>query len=224
MQTFVKEIKQAMKNDSRFKVLTLELKRHAPFTFIGTVTGILIMAGMYLFKMPNSVSHNLFGIFHPAHVFFSAMVTTSVYCLHSKKYSFIKLMLIGYLGSVGIATLSDCIIPFAGEWMLDLPHRGLHLGFIHRWWLVNPLAFAGILVARYWPKTKFPHMFHVLISTWASLFHMTMSLGGSMSVITFLIITLFLFIAVWVPCCTSDIMFPLLIASGNKSTETAKIQ
>ena len=219
----MKEIKQAMKKDFRFKALTLELKRHAPFTFLGTLTGILIMFGIYLFNVPNLVSQDLFGIFHPAHVFFSAMVTTSVYCLHSKKCSFIKFILIGYFGSVGIATLSDCIIPFVGEWMLDLPHRGFHLGVIHRWWLVNPVAFAGILVARYWPKTKLPHMFHVLISTWASLFHMTMSLGGSVSVITFLIITLFLFIAVWVPCCTSDIIFPLLFAVDDKLTTEARI-
>ncbi len=181
------------------------------------------MFGIYWFKVPISVSHDLFGIFHPVHVFFSAMVTTSVYCLHSRKYSFIKLVLIGYFGSVGIATLSDCIIPFVGEWVLNLPNRGLHLGFIHKWWLVNPLAFGGILVARYWPKTRLPHMFHVLISTWASLFHITMSLSGTISVITFSIVTLFIFIAVWVPCCTSDIIFPLIFTANNKLSETAKI-
>ena len=152
---------------SWFGVLSHELKVHAPFTFFGTVTGILIMSGIVFLKVKPSLSHHLFDIFHPAHVFFSALVTTSVYCLHNKKCSFMKSVLIGYFGSVGIATLSDCIIPFIGEWMMNLPNRGLHMGFITKWWLVNPLAFGGILVARYWPKTKFPHMLHVIISTWA---------------------------------------------------------
>ena len=122
----------------------------------------------------------------------------------------IKLVVVGYIGSIGIATLSDCIIPFIGEKMLHMPNPGLHLGFIHLWWLVNPLALAGIFVARFFPTTKFPHLIHVLISTWASLFHVTMAMGTSVSIGTYMLIMLFLFIAVWIPCCTSDIIFPLL--------------
>ncbi len=40
--------------------------------------------------------------------------------------------------------------------MLHLPDKGIHLGFIEKWWLVNPLALLGIAVARLRPKTKFP--------------------------------------------------------------------
>lgn len=203
-----------------FKIIFQELKKHAPFTFFGTLTGILIM-GVFVFgKVPNSTSKDLFLIFHPAHVFFSAMVTTAMFCQHNKHQNMIKLILIGYLGSVGIATLSDCIIPFCGEWMLNLPNRGLHLGFINKWWLINPLAIAGILVARNWPKTRFPHMFHVLISTWASLFHMTTSLSKDVAGFTFLLVSIFLFLAVWLPCCTSDIVFPLLFQSKKTHIET----
>ena len=199
-----------------FNTIYQELKKHAPFTFLGTMTGILLMAVFVFFKIPNSISNNLFNIFHPVHVFFSAMVTTSMYCLHNDKKKLLNLLIIGYLGSVGIATLSDCIIPFFGEWLLNLPNRELHIGFITKWWLVNPLAIAGILVAWNWPKTRFPHMFHVLISTCASLFHMTTSLNSGVSVITFLLITLFLFLAVWLPCCTSDIIFPLLFQTPSR--------
>lgn len=192
------------------KIIIKELKKHAPFTFFGTLTGVLIMGAIILFKVPNIISKNLFLVFHPIHVFFSAMVTTAMYCLHHKNKNIYKILIIGYLGSVGIATLSDCIIPFFGEWMLKLPNRGLHLGFINKWWLVNPLAIAGIVVGYNWPKTRFPHMFHVLISTWASLFHMTTSFSAKISVVTFVLVTVFLFFAVWLPCCTSDIVFPLL--------------
>jgi hypothetical protein len=120
---------------------------------------------------------------------------------------------------VGVATLSDSFIPFLGEWILDLPNRGLHLGFIEKWWLVNPLALAGIVTACILPRTKVPHAGHVLLSTWASLFHMTMSLHGDLNLIALFFVFLFLFLAVWVPCCTSDIVFPLLFASGWQNSE-----
>jgi hypothetical protein len=96
--------------------------------------------------------------------------------------------------------------------LLDLPHRGIHLGFIEKWWLVNPLAVAGIALGYFWPRTKYPHAGHVLLSTWASLFHMTMAMGGDFGVLQYAATALFLFLAVWIPCCTSDIVFPLLFA------------
>ena len=197
-----------------------ELKAHIPFTLLGTLTGALILWGMLAFKLESSTSHTLFAVFHPAHVFFSAMTTSAVYYLHNKKCGMFKLLLIGYFGSIGIATLSDCVIPFVGEVMLKLPHPELHLGFIHLWYLVNPLAIAGVLAARLFPVTKFPHFMHVQISTWASLFHITMAIGASISTGTFLLIALFLFLAVWIPCCTSDIVFPLLFTKTQNPEES----
>ena len=121
-------------------------------------------------------------------------------------------ILVGYVGSVGIATLSDCIIPYVGESLLNLPNKGVHLGFLEKWWLVNPLAAIGIAVACLWPGTKFPHAGHVLLSTWASLFHMTMAMGTELDLVTAAVVLVFLFLAVWIPCCTSDIVFPLLFS------------
>lgn len=103
------------------------------------------------------------------------------------------------------------------EWLLDLSHRGLHLGFIEKWWLVNPLAFAGIGLGYLVSHTKIPHAGHVLISTWASIFHITMALGSTIDVVTAILIAVFLFLAVWVPCCTSDIIFPLLWVKKEKA-------
>ena len=125
-------------------------------------------------------------------------------------------MLIGYLGSVGISTLSDCVIPFVGERLLELPNSGLHFGFIEKWWLVNPLAIAGVAFAYYKPTTKFPHSLHVLLSTWASLFHIIMAKGSALSWIAYVAIFIFLIIAVLLPCCVSDIVFPLLFVKNGK--------
>ena len=74
------------------------------------------------------------------------------------------------------------------------------------------VAAAGILWGYLWPYTKIAHAGHVLLSTWASLFHMIMALGTEFSAFSYIPIALFLFLAVWIPCCTSDIVFPLLFA------------
>ena len=98
--------------------------------------------------------------------------------------------------------------------MLDLPNRHLHLGFIEHWAIVNPLAIAGVLLGSWRPHINLYHGLHVGVSTGASLFHMAMALGiGSIPGPGMLVVIAgFLFLAVWVPCCTSDIVFPLWFA------------
>jgi len=195
----------------RLHAIARELRVHAPFTAFGTVTGIVIMAVVVYARLPRDVSVTLFWTFHPLHVLLSAFVTVGMYRLHGNRGVW-STLLIGYFGSVGIATLSDSLIPYVGELLLNLPHRGLHLGVIEKWWLVNPLALVGIALACVRPRTKFPHAGHVLLSTWASLFHITMALGTKVGVATVILVGVFLFLAVWVPCCTSDIVFPLLFS------------
>ena len=201
-----------------FKQISKELKTHAPFTIFGAITGIIIIAIFH--KLPSNLSYNIFYILHPIHVILSALVTASMYELHtckrisgkclSGKCNFWFLLAIGYVGSIGIATLSDSVIPYLGEVLLGMPNRGIHIGFIEKWWLVNPLAILGVVIAYFRPRTKFPHSGHVLLSTWASLFHIIMAMGGALNWFAYIAVFLFLFFAVWIPCCISDIVFPLL--------------
>lgn len=202
-------------------VIATELREHAPFTAFGTVTGIIIMAAFIQFQISREISSTLFWALHPLHVLVSALVTTAMYRLHSKG-GIIPVIIIGYLGSVGIATLSDSLIPFVGEWLLNMPHRGLHIGFIEKWWLVNPLAATGIALGFMISHTKISHAGHVMLSTWASLFHIMMALGTSIDVVTIILIAVFLFLAVWIPCCTSDIVFPLLWIKENDNREMTR--
>jgi hypothetical protein len=204
-----------------------ELRRHIPFTIFGAATGILIM--VFSGRMSSGLMLDVFYVLHPVHVVLSAMVTASIYRFHQcgrtstdcfrGRCNFWVLLLIGYVGAIGIATLSDSVIPFLGETLLDLPNREIHLGFIDKWWLINPLAVLGVVFAYLKPGTKFPHAGHVLLSTWASLFHIMMALGGSVGIVTYAAIFLFLFLAVWVPCCLSDIVFPLLFTTGDGAEE-----
>ncbi|MBN1794514.1 MAG: hypothetical protein JW844_06065 [Candidatus Omnitrophica bacterium] len=208
-----------------FKRIIEELKHHAPFTFFGALTGIILMA---VFRtIPHGVAHRLFFTFHPLHVLLSALTTAAMYQRHKcganrKQCNLFFLLMIGYVGSIGIATVSDSLMPYAGEALLDMPRRGVHIGFIEMWWLVNPMAVVGIAIAYFKPTTKFPHYGHVLLSTWASLFHILMAAGGQISLMEYGAVFLFLFLAVWLPCCISDIVFPLLFVGEVPESHDTK--
>jgi len=244
-----------------------ELKNHAPFTLFGAATGLICM---FLFKnIGPDINHRLFQVFHPGHVVLSAIVTASLYKLYEGKAGIMRILLVGYIGSIGVATLSDCVLPFFGESILgvaipvhsDLHEHDegpvhnhqeeqdvnspaepvhheqdaesemgdkapsirarLHLGFIEDWYLVNPAALLGILIAYFRPRTRFPHAGHVLISTWASSFHVLMNTHRELSTVMFLWIFVILFIAVWLPCCISDIVFPLLFVNSERDSSHA---
>jgi len=237
----------------RFATILTELKSHAPFPLFGSLTGVVCM--LVFRDLDPETSHKVFYVFHPGHVFLSAIVIASLFQLYSKKRKLIFIMIVGCIGAVGIGTVSDSLIPFAGELVLgmnighshgpapaddhahdhghdhgadagheDVAEEGhpsfievLHvaLPFIEGWYIVFPAAIAGVLIAFFKPKTKFPHAGHVLLSTWASSFHMLMAMGGDVSWFKMIGSFGFLFLAVWIPCCFSDIVFPLLFVKSG---------
>lgn len=189
-----------------FAHITGELREHVPFTAFGAATGVGIMFFVFFFKVSPQISYTAFYTLHPFHVVLSALVTTALYRLHARSTLW-KAFLIGYTGSIGIATLSDVIIPYIGIYFLGI-HIPFVVPFIANWW-INLLAVAGILIGYFRPTTKFPHAGHVLLSTWASLFSIT-QYGVHIAGWMFPFVFLFLFLAVWLPCCVSDIIYPLL--------------
>jgi len=206
------------------KNVRTELKHHIPFTTFGALTGIIIMIIIFFGNFLPQVapySENIFFILHPTHVFLSALVTTTLYLKYSKKNIWFA-VIIGYVGSIGIATISDSIIPYLGEILLNLPHAEAHIGFIEEPIITNIPAVIGIFLGYWKGFSKFPHAGHVLISTWASLFHIIMAIGSSINYIQIIGIFIFLFFAVWIPCCTSDILFPLFFP--KKINRSEKIQ
>ncbi len=202
-----------------------ELKNHSPFTLFGAFTGIVCM--LLLRNLEHSATLKIFYVFHPGHVLLSAIVTTSIFQHYNHKGKLITIFLIGFLGSIGIGTLSDSLIPYIGELLLGMhieahahEHTGFaeqaHIGFIEGWYIVIPAAVAGVMIGYFRPRTKFPHAGHVLLSTWASSFHMLMAMDGQFTILKVVGSFVFLFLAVWLPCCISDIVFPLLFVKPGE--------
>jgi len=209
------------------KRIGLELVHHAPFTAMGAVAGIIVMVIIYFFNAPREVSNALFYTLHPLHVVLSALVTASMYRMHNKNRKLWATILIGYAGSIGIATLSDIIIPYLGGGTLNIPME-FHVPFIEtekmpyigvaKWIVINVAAVIGIAIAIWKPTTRFPHMGHVLLSTWASLFSfIAFGIADWIPLLPFIFV--FLFLSVWLPCCISDIVFPLLWVGGKTAHE-----
>lgn len=220
----------------KVKHILVELKGHLPFTAFGAVLGISFM--LLFRKVGESGAHILFSIFHPGHVILSAIVTTSMFRIHAFRKHFVTILIVGYFGSVGIATLSDIVMPEIGSRLLGLNipahtelgdehsdedepvhnyehSEGIHLGFIKEWYLVNPAALIGILIGYFLPHTKFPHSGHILVSTWASAAYLLMRVYAEINIAAVIEMFMILFLSVWIPCCTSDIVFPLLFVKSD---------
>ena len=188
------------------KLIAHELKEHAPFTALGAVSGVIIMAIVVLGNIPSPISQTAFLVSHPGHVVLSALATTAMYARYQKGKIW-AVVLIGWTGSIGIATISDAIIPYLGGSLLQAQME-FHVPFIEEWW-INLVALAGIAIGYWKQTTRIPHFGHVLLSTWASLFYFTaFGIADWIPLLPF--IFLFLLLAVWIPCCTSDIIYPLL--------------
>ena len=100
-------------NIKMVRTIIKELRKHTPFTAFGAITGIIVMIIFY--NIPTKISYNIFYTLHPLHVLVSAFTTAAMYNLntsHKGKTKFLIMILVGYLGSIGIATLSDSFVEY----------------------------------------------------------------------------------------------------------------
>jgi hypothetical protein len=205
-------------------IIVQELRHHGPYTLLGAAVGmafIFVLQRIAPEVINTQRADALFEFTHPLHVVLSAMVTASLYKNYRgrpkhTKSGMLAVVAVGYFGSIGIATLSDCLIPFWGERMLGMEHAHMHLGIVEMPVIINLAALIGIGAAFFSSQTHFPHGGHVLLSTAASLFHILRVQETAFTVTESLFITLFLFVAVWIPCCLSDIIFPLIFVRKSK--------
>jgi len=208
-------------------IILKEFRHHGPFTLLGAAIGVLVVFALQR-MMPEFITTEraeaLFELSHPLHVVLSALVTAALYKNyrgrpHHSKTGMFTVVLVGYFGSIGIATLSDCLVPYWGEQLLGMEHAHAHIGIIEMPLIINLAALLGIGAAFFLKKTHFPHAGHVLLSTAASLFHILRAQASAFTLAESILITLFLFVAVWIPCCLSDIIFPLIFIGNRDSAD-----
>jgi hypothetical protein len=87
--------------------------------------------------------------------------------------------------------------------------------------LVIPFAVVGVALGLaasggVMKSTLISHSLHVFASTMASIFYMVGSLGMVEWIDRLGMVFLFVVIAVMLPCCLSDIVYPLWMSSGGR--------
>ena len=204
---------KSKKNNSKNKIskeIFHELREHSPFTFLATLIAILLVA-MIKFSLLKEIPGTLFHIMHPAHVFVSAIVSAALFYKYKK--NIIQSLLVGVGASIIIGSISDVLIPWLGGGLFKFQTE-FHLPLIEETFLIVSTALIGSTLGIILKISKEPHFLHVLLSVFASLFYLT-SFSHSLSYIEFLIMVIIVFIAVLIPCCMSDIFFPIILAKSK---------
>lgn len=190
--------------ESKTDAIFRELKHHLPFTLVASfVAGVLVAVFYSSGRIP---SESLFEIMHPAHVMVSAVATSALYWKYKKSYW--KSIFVGIVGAILIGSLSDVVFPFLTGNLFSL-HTSFHLPIIEKPILILGIAFFGAILGMYSNLFRLSHMLHVFLSVFASLFYF-LAFSVEMNIGVILLVSGLVFIAVYVPCCISDIVFPLL--------------
>jgi len=199
---------------TQFRHILEELQHHLPYTVFSVAIGIMVLGLLTVViegeKFPQA-SQNLFHVFHPLHLLFSAAATAAMFWRHDKKL--FKAVSIGFVGAVGICGISDIFIPFVAGYLLGVKMH-LHICIIAHPMLILPFLSFGLFMGFVLPSmvesTIFSHAAHVLISSMASIFYLV-SFGLTEWIPVGGMVIIYMVLAVMIPCCTSDIIFPLLL-------------
>ena len=156
----------------------------------------------------------LFHLFHPAHILFSALATTAMFYKYDK--SLMKAIIIGFVGSILICTVSDALIPTATTYLMGFGSKApIHLCLLESPIQVIPFAGLGVLlgiaatISGSTNTTITSHSVHVISSTMATLFYTIAFTGRLIWINQIGVVFLMTCLAVGGICCLSDIVFPL---------------
>lgn len=222
--------------------MIVELREHLPFSVSAVAIG-LIFAGFVCILGSGFVEEGVaeavhdhaagdavhdhgpplarlfFHLFHPAHMLFSAAATTAMFCRYDRKIG--KAIVVGLAGAIGVCGISDIIMPHISLIILG-EQTPWHICVVEHPGLVLPFAGVGVLLgitaaAGVVRSTLISHSLHVLASSMASIFYMVGPLGIVAWIDQLGEVFLFVVLAVMLPCCVSDIVFPLLMTRAGRS-------
>ena len=147
------------------------------------------------------------------------MATAAMFCRYERSIG--KAIVIGLIGAIGVCGISDIAMPHVSLLVLGVQTEW-HVCVYEHPALVIPFAVVGVIVGvaasgGVIKSTIISHSLHVLASTMASIFYMVGPLGLTDWIEDLGKVFMFVVLAVMVPCCLSDIVFPLLMSKSGRS-------
>jgi len=167
----------------------------------------------------NPASGVLFHIFHPIHLLLSAMATTAMFYRHENHW--LKAILVGTIGSLGVCGISDIFLPYVSGQLLSMGKMHFHWCVIEHPQLIVPFTAVGVLSGLMAARTihhstVISHSAHTLTSCAASLFYLiSFGIADWYTADHLGLVFIIVILAVTIPCCLSDIVFPLLVVRGE---------
>ena len=204
----------------RWQVIITEFTHHLPYTIVGS---LIAMAGVWWFGTQHLSNGHMdellvrarssFHLFHPLHICLSAIATTSLFWRHERHV--VRAVTVGALGTIIPCGLSDYIFPYVGGRLLGQTMQ-LHMCIIDHPQLFFPFLLLGI-VGGFWAEERltgshlFSHGAHVFVSSLASLLYLVSFGFTSWLTDVRMVFPAFftIVLAVWIPCCISDIVVPV---------------
>jgi len=217
--------------------LVVELREHVPFSVSAVAIGLIVAGAICILgfgsegQAPAKALHDhaggdrlanpaelFFHLFHPAHMLFSAAATAAMFHRYENKP--VKAVVTGLIGAIGVCGVSDIAAPHVSLLILGVK-TPWHICVWEHPTLVLPFAAVGVLVgiaaARSVVRsTIISHSLHVFASTMASIFYMVGPLGIIAWINEIGKVFGFVVLAVVVPCCVSDIVFPMLMSRAGR--------
>jgi hypothetical protein len=230
-------------HEAKPSTLLVELREHVPFSVTAVTIGLIVAGTICILSLGaeqgleavggadhaghDHAGHNhgdepaqlYFHLFHPAHMLFSAMATAAMFCRYERRIG--KAIVIGLIGAIGVCGISDIAMPHVSLLFLGVETEW-HICVYEHPALVIPFAVVGVMVGvaasgGVINSTIISHSLHVFASTMASIFYMVGPLGLTHWIEDLGKVFMFVVLAVMVPCCLSDIVFPLLMSRSARS-------
>lgn len=150
---------------------------------------------------------------------FSAAATTAMFRRYDRRR--LQAAIVGFTGAVLVCGLSDIFFPHISLIVLGKAPAAWHICIVDHPGIVLPFAMAGVALG--WIAADsmqgaflFSHTLHVFISTMASIFYLVGPLGRTAWIDRIGEVFGFTLVAVLVPCCFSDILYPLLLTRSGR--------
>jgi hypothetical protein len=166
------------------------------------------------FKEEGYLFSDMHYLFHAMHIILSAAATTALFYKYERRV--VKAFIIGILGAVLWCSLSDVVLPYLAGVMMGIDME-IHACIIEHPALILPFIGSGIILGVMINNRKayLAHGGHVFASSLASVLYLY---GYGLDILPWMYPILFviMILAVVIPCCLSDILFPILFVRDKQ--------